>query len=142
MIPEEDRGPVWLSDYGYTDFSQIEADIQAMETFAAQLAANVKSSYAPHLTGVTDAMMTELPAPPASFAELFTFLSAHNAAQNITQQNVYNYANGTQDFASVAADISKRYRGSDAFAHARVTDVERAFNKVGMPDATDGEGDL
>jgi len=38
MIPEEDRGPAWLRDYGYADFGQIEADIQAMERFAATLA--------------------------------------------------------------------------------------------------------
>jgi hypothetical protein len=139
MIPEEDRGPAWLRDYGYTDFGQIEADIQAMESFAAKLSANVTDSYAPHLTGVTDAMMTELPSPPAEFVELYTFLFAHNEAQNITQQNVYNYANGTQDFATVATDISKKYRGSDAFANAKLSDVDKAFNQVGLPA---DEGDL
>jgi len=144
MIPEEDRGPRWLRDYGYTDFSQIEADITAMEKFATKLADNVKSSYAPHLSTVSSAMTTQLPKPNGQFTELVSFLLVHRDAQDVSHQNVYNYANGTQHFASAAADISKEYSGSDAFAHARVTDVDKAFDKVGIPadqNAT-GEGDL
>ncbi|MCY1140787.1 hypothetical protein OWR29_22550 [Actinoplanes sp. Pm04-4] len=136
MIPDEDRGPAWLSDYGTTDFGAIEADIQAMEQFAAKLAANVQDSYAPHMSSISDSMLTRLPDPPAEFAELFSFLTAHNEAQNVTHQNVYNYANGTKGFASAAADISKQYSGSDAFAHAKVSDVDKAFDKLGIPEAT------
>jgi hypothetical protein len=138
MIPEEDRGPVWLRDYGYADFGQIEADIQAMEKFAAKLSDNVKGSYAPHLTTVTDAMSTRLPNPPGEFVELASFLVAHNEAQDVTHQNVYNYANGTQGLASAAADISKKYSGSDAFAHANVSDVNTALDKVGVPTTAEG----
>ncbi|MET0522861.1 MAG: hypothetical protein ABW156_12970 [Jiangellaceae bacterium] len=133
MIPEEDRGPAWLRDYGYADFSQIEADIQAMEQFAAKLSDNVRGSYAPHLSSVSEAMSTRLPNPPGEFVELASFLVAHNQAQDITHQNVYNYANGTQGFATAAADISKKYSGSDAFAHAKVADVDRALDRVGIP---------
>ena len=140
MIPEEDRGPAWLRDYGTTDFGQIEADIQAMEQFAAKLAANVKDSYAPHLTDVSGSMATPLPAPPAEFFELASFLTIHRDAQDVTHQNVYNYANGTHRFAAAAADISKKYSGSDAFARAKVSDVEKAFDKVGITDY--GQGDL
>jgi hypothetical protein len=139
MIPEEDRGPVWLRDYGYADFGQIEADIQAMEKFAAKLSDNVKGSYAPHLTSVTDAMSTRLPNPPGEFVDLASFLVAHNEAQDVTHQNVYNYANGTQGLASAAADISKKYSGSDAFAHAKVSDVTTALDKVGVPTTAEGD---
>jgi hypothetical protein len=139
MLSEEDRGPAWLRDYGYTDFSQIEADIQAMEQFATKLSANVKDNYAPHLSTVTEAMSTRLPPAPSEFVELTTFLFVHNEAQNIAHQNVYNYANGTQGFATAAKDISKTYSGSDAFAHAKVKDVDRALDSVGIPtDPTDG----
>ena len=137
MIPEEDRGPAWLRDYGYTDFSQIEADIQAMEQFASKLSANVKDDYAPHLSTVTAAMSTRLPAAPSEFVELMTFLFAHNEAQNVAHQNVYNYANGTQGFATAAKDISQAYSGSDAFSHAKVRDVDKAFDRVGIPADTD-----
>ncbi|MEV4344812.1 hypothetical protein AB0J83_10075 [Actinoplanes sp. NPDC049596] len=141
LIPEEDRGPAWLRDYGTTDFGQIEADIQAMEQFAAKLAANVKDSYAPHLESVSESMGTPLPSPDGRFAELASFLLAHRDAQDVTHQNVYNYANGTQGFASAASDISKKYAGSDAFSHAKVTDVDKAFDKYGVPAST-VEGDL
>ena len=139
MIPEEDRGPAWLRDYGTTDLGQIEADIEAMEQFAAKLAANVKDSYAPHLSNVSGSMGVPLPNPPGEFFELASFLTVHREAQDVTHQNVYNYANGTQGFATAAADISKKYRGSDAFAHAQVTDVEKAFDKVGIPDPLKGD---
>jgi hypothetical protein len=140
MIPEEDRGPAWLRDYRYADFGQIEADIQAMEQFAAKLSDNVKGSYAPHLTSVTDAMSTRLPNPPGEFVELASFLVAHNEAQDVTHQNVYSFANGTQVLASAAADIGKKYSGSDAFAHAKVSDVESALKKVCISD-TPAEGE-
>ena len=140
MIPEEDRGPQWLRDYGYTDFSQIEADIKAMEQFATKLSANVKDNYAPHLTTVTDAMSTRLPDPPSEFIELITFLFVHNEAQNTAHQNVYNYANGTEGFANAAKDISKKYSGSDAFANAKVQDVDKAFDEVGIPASQPDEG--
>jgi len=140
VIPEEDRGPAWLRDYGYADFSQIEADIQAMEQFATKLSANVKDSYAPHLSPVTDAMSTKLPDPPSEFIELLTFLFVHHEAADVAHQNVYNYANGTQGFATAAEDISKTYSGSDAFAHAKVRDVDKAFDRVGIPPEQTGEG--
>ena len=139
MIPEEDRGPAWLRDYGTTDFGSIEADIQAMEQFAAKLAANVQDSYAPHMSNVSESMLTRLPDPPAEFVELSSFLVAHNQAQDVTHQNVYLYASGTQGLANAATKISEQYHGSDAFAHAKVRDVERAFGDVGIPDSAQGD---
>ena len=134
MIPEEDRGPAWLRDYGFTDFGSIEADIAAMEEFASKLAADVEKNYVPHLAGVTDAMLTELPPAATTFPELVDFLSATRQAQGVTQQNVYNFANGTSTFASAAKTISEDYRNSDAFSHARVRDVDQAFDNVTQPD--------
>jgi hypothetical protein len=139
VIPEEDRGPAWLRDYGYTDFSQIEADIEAMEKFATQLSADVKDNYAPHLTTVTDSMSTKLPDPPSEFIELLTFLFVHHEAQDVAHQNVYNYANGTQGFATAAKDVSQKYSGSDAFAHAKVKDVDKALDSAGIPMQQPGE---
>lgn len=129
VIPEEDRGPAWLRDYGHTDFGDIAADIAAMEEFAKKLAAEVQNNYAPHLTGVTDAMLTPLPPPAATFPELVDFMTAHQAAQDTTQENIYNFANGTNHFAMAAEEISNEYRGTDAFSQARVNDVEKAFGK-------------
>jgi hypothetical protein len=129
MIPEEDRGPAWLRDYGSTQFGGIEADLAAMEEFARRLAADVQDNYVPHVTGVTDAMLTELPPPAGTFPELVAFLTTHHGAQDTTQTNVYNFANGTHRFATAARDITEQYRGSDAMARARVRDVDRAFGR-------------
>lgn len=141
MIPEQDRGPAWLRDYGYTDFGDIAADIAAMEQFAKRLAADLQDNYVPHLTGVTDAMLTELPSPAATFPELVEFMTAHQTAQDSTQTNVYNFANGTNHFVTAAQTISEEYRGSDAFARARVADVDKAFDRVTAPEVGTG-GDL
>ena len=140
MLSEEDRGPAWLRDYKVTDFSQIETDIQAMEKFASELAANVTDNYAPHLSPVSTAMTTRLPQPADEFVELQSFLTIHHQAADISHQNVYNYANGTKGFATAAEDVSKKYAGSDAFSHATVTDVDKAMDKVGIPKDTANPG--
>jgi hypothetical protein len=127
MIPEEDRGPAWLRDYGYTDFGDIEADIAAMEQFAKKLADDVRHNYRPHMRSVSTSMLTELPTPSADFGELVSFLQAHRDAQSVTQSNVYNFADGTDTFAAAAQTISKEYAGTDAFSQARVRDVHDAF---------------
>lgn len=127
MFPEEDRDPSWLRDYGFTDFGDIAADVAAMEEFAKKLAADVEDNYVPHLRGVTDAMLTRLPQPAITFPELCDFMATHQAAQDLTQQNVYNFANGTRHFATAALKISADYRGTDAFSRARVEDVDQAF---------------
>ena len=137
MIPEEDRGPAWLRDYGFTDFGEIAADITAMEEFATKLAADVEKNYVPHLPAVTQAMLTRIPLPSSDFPELCEFMAAHQIAQDTTQQNVYNFANGTYHFATAAQRISADYRGTDAFARAQVQDVDNAFGAVGAPGADD-----
>jgi hypothetical protein len=144
MIPEEDRGPAWLRDYGFTDFGSIQADVAAMEEFAKKLATDVEKNYLPHMASITDAMMTELPPAASTFKELIDFFSVHRDAQDATQQNVYNFANGTNHFATAAQTISKDYRGSDAFSHARVKDVNNAFDQAASPDSgqQDVSGDV
>ena len=121
MLAEEDRGPSWLRDYGYTDFGNIEADIQAMEEFAKRLRSDLEANYVPHLSSVTDAMLTRLPPPAATFPELVAFMRDHQAAQDTTQTNVYNFANGTNRFATAAQTISKR-------TPTRSMRIQRAFD--------------
>ncbi len=139
-MPVDQSGDSSQINYNFTDLSQIEADVAAMESFAKALAADVKNNYAPNMRHVTDAMLTEIPQPPIDFVELYSFLYAHREAQDVTQQNVYNYANGTARFANAATQISDTYRGSDAFSHAKVADVDKAFGKVGIPDSADPSG--
>ena len=127
MNPDEDGGPAWLRDYGFTDFGDIAADINAMEEYAKKLAADVAENYAPHLDGVSAAMLTELPPPNPEFYELTSFLNSHTEMQNLTQNNVYAFGDGTTVLATAAEKISTEYRGSDAFAHATVADVHKTL---------------
>ncbi|WDZ86818.1 hypothetical protein [Micromonospora cathayae] len=122
MIPEEDLGPRWLRGYG-----DIEADIRQMREFANKLEAEVRKNYAPHLAYISDDMSVPLPAPCAAFGELVDFLRAHQDVQQRSTNEVYHLANYTGGLANAAGSISKQYEGADAFAQARVSDVERAL---------------
>jgi hypothetical protein len=130
VIPGEDHGPSWLRDYGFTDFGDIAADLTAMEEYAKKLTADVQANYASHLNGVSTAMLTRLPVPDSNFYELCSFMTAHHSVQDETQKNVYAYANGTNALALIAQDIGAKYRGTDAFAHARVADVQKAASDL------------
>jgi hypothetical protein len=128
MLDPEDQGPSWLRDYGFTDFGSIEADITAMEQFATKLQGDVSNNYETHRPTVQALMLTQLPPPPIEFSELYNFLVVHNDAQDVSQQNMFQFGPGTQQFAEAAKDIGGHYKHSDAFSHAKVSDVSSAFN--------------
>lgn len=122
MIPEEDLGPRWLRGYG-----DIEADIRQMREFASKLEAEVRQNYTPHLAYITDDMSAKLPDPCDAFIELVHFLTAHQEIQQASTNLVYALGGATGGLANAADTISQQYAGSDAFAQARVSDVERAL---------------
>jgi hypothetical protein len=124
-IPEEDLGRTWLGDYG-----AIEADIQRMEEFAAKLRAEVTNNYAPHFELVAHDMTTGVPQPDARFGELVGFLQAHQVTQVNTTNAIMYHGNETGGFAEAASKISQNYGAADAFAHARVSVVERALDEA------------
>jgi hypothetical protein len=121
-IPEEDLGPRWLRDYG-----GIEADITKLEEFAAALEAEVQQNYLPHAEYVKDDMYVRLPAPAAEFVELSTFLVKHDELARDATGYVHLHGEATYEAATVANEVSKQYRQSDAFAAARARDVEAAL---------------
>jgi len=120
-----DTEGTWLGRVNYTDFGAIEADVAAMEEFAAQLKLDIQNNFAPYAEAVSKAM-TE-PLPETTYYDLHLFLYSHDQAQIATQMNVAGYTDGTYQFASAASGISEQYRNSDAFSRARVSDVEAAF---------------
>jgi hypothetical protein len=132
MIPEEELGPRWLRDYG-----DIEADIRQLREFATRLEAEVRRNYAPHLAYIADDMSVKLPDPCDAFIELVHFLTAHQRIQQDSTNRVYDVASYTGGLANAAGTISQRYEGSDAFARARVQDVERALRGVQAPVSAD-----
>jgi len=129
----------WISDYHYTDFTQIEADVNAMESFAKKLESNVQSDYNTHQNRVQDLMTVSPAGTPAAFEELVSFLHVHHQAQYTACQNVYYFGIGTTGLAHAASEVSRTYRGSDAFARSRVSDVDEAFRRVSGDDELPGE---
>jgi hypothetical protein len=113
--------------------SSIETDIQAMEEFAATLANEVQNGYDPPLQQVIPAMMTELPAVNSDFPELHSFMQLHHEVQQQTFSNTFNFRDGTHHFAVVAKSISEEYASSDAFARAKVRDVNDGFDAASNP---------
>ena len=74
------------------------------------------------------------------FTELAAFLTTHHTAAQDTTDMVHFYQNATGGFATAAAKVSQQYRQSDAFASARVGDVEAAFRDTSVIDPkTPGE---
>lgn len=129
-IPDEDLGPVWLRDYG--NGASIEADIQRLEEFAAQLDAEVRENYVPHMEILQEDMMVELPSPAAEFSELASFMQTHQSTQQNTTNIVHTFRDATGGFAYAAQKVSADYGNADAFSAARVADVEAAFDQTAV----------
>ena len=124
----DDGPPSWIDNFG-----SIETDIQAMEEFAATLANEVQTGYDPHLQQVIPAMLTQLPEGSGDFPELQSFLKLHHEVQQQTFSNTFNFRDGTNHFAVVAQSISEEYAASDAFARAKVRDVNDGFDAASNP---------
>ncbi|NJP32720.1 hypothetical protein [Micromonospora thermarum] len=122
MIPEEDRPAAWLRGYG-----GIEADIRQLREFAEKLQAEVERHYAPHLSYIAEDMTAAVPNPADAFIELVQFLHAHWETQQATTDMVWSVGGATGHLAAAAGTVAERYGNSDAFASARVVDVERAL---------------
>ncbi|MFC7548257.1 hypothetical protein [Plantactinospora sp. GCM10030261] len=125
--PDEDRPPAWLRD-----LTGIEADIREMTQLAAALDNEVRQNYQPHLAVIDDDVAVDIPAPSADFPELCAFLDEHRVAQVNTTNNAYAFRDATGGFALAASEISQRYAGTDAFAAARVRDVESALDRTAV----------
>ncbi|MFG1952736.1 hypothetical protein [Micromonospora sp. NPDC048830] len=126
MIPEEDLPAPWLRGYG-----GIEADIRQMREFADKLQAEVERNYAPHLSHIADDMKAPIPNPADAFVELVQFLQAHNETQQAAVAMVWSVGGATGHLAAAADRIAAQYADVDAFAAARVSDVEHALADPG-----------
>jgi hypothetical protein len=125
VIPEEGRAPAWLGDGG-----SIEADISRMEEFATKLLEEVEKDYIPQLAYIDDDVTVELPPVNVAFRELFSFLTTHRESQQNTNDLVHFFRDATGGFATAAHEVSARYANIDAFAAAKVTEVDAALDKT------------
>jgi hypothetical protein len=117
--------------YGDDQLAGIDADIAAMEDFAAGLIAEVEKNFAPNATRYSADLQIEL-SGGGSFTELAQFFRAHSDVKARTYGNLDAFRGGTHRLASAAHTVSQEYRSSDAFSRAKVRDVEDA---LAHPDA-------
>jgi len=119
-----------VANYDFSSIEGIEADIAAMEDFAAGLKADLQKNYAPHADAVAEAMFTTVPVN-TEFYELHLFMYTHQQVQDSTQRNVDLFFDGTHQLAVAAEEVSAKYRGSDAFSRATVADIEAELSRSG-----------
>ncbi len=161
-IPEEDKGPRWLQDYKSLDVdgktsaggngsagdaggTGVRANLPAMRDFGSALEQNLREDYAPHANKVFDEMAVPAEAT-ANFAELQSVLSRHAELKALATDNIANHGNGALVFAKAIEDISKRYQQADAFASARIADIQKYLGTspdgpATSPTITNSQGD-
>jgi hypothetical protein len=124
-LDDDTMTPGWLRDY-----RPIEVDLATLAEFAKALQDEVDLNFTPHMTRVVDALdpgadpFARKPYFPEINAAWYTYIDARDRAVNLL--NAYRTA--TMTLARAADLIARDYTGSDAFAEARVADVQQAFS--------------
>ncbi|KHD75005.1 hypothetical protein [Actinoplanes utahensis] len=111
---------------------ETRADLTSMDVAAGRLKAEVQERLAPAADRAAEAMYILPPTPHDAFAELLAFQESQFAAQEVALRNVQTYVQGAWAFGVAVEQISKQYADADAFATARLRDVESAFNRLGV----------
>lgn len=150
-LPEEDRGPAWLRDWGsktghteldtfsgYVDPDALAVDIKSLTKFAEALLAEHENDYRPHVQTVFDGMSAAPAQPDIRFIELTEGMTHHRDMLVQTSTALANHDKAVIAFINAAKAISEEYRTADAMSAASVTDVEA--NLTVAPSQT-GTGD-
>lgn len=155
-LPEEDRGPAWLRDYGrgsgYTksdamtgyDEGALAVDLASLVDFADALENEHTLDYRPHVDVVFKDMSAKPADPQANFVELVQSMSWQRELLVQTSDALVKHDKAVQAFVAAARDISKQYGEADALSSARAQDVNRTLaptlpaQTVVAPDGTTG----
>jgi hypothetical protein len=142
-LPEEDRGPAWLRDWGretgHTDLdtftgtvdpNALSVDISSMIAFAQALHNEHQQDYRPHVQTVFDQMTAVVSAPDERFIELTESLTHHRDMLVQTSTAIANHDKAIIAFVEAAMAIGKEYRNADALSAATVYDVETGLSNT------------
>jgi hypothetical protein len=148
-LPEQDKGPAWLRDWGsktghteldtftgYVDPDALAVDIKTLLAFAKALQSEHENDFRPHVQMVFDAMSATPMAPDARFVELTESLTHHRDMLVQTSTALANHDKAVVAFVKAAEAISNEYRGADALSAARVGDVDTQLSTPPAADAT------
>jgi hypothetical protein len=126
----------WLNDY-----RPIQVDVSSLSRLAAALRKEVDVNFHPHAMQVMDTLdpgVTALPPKPA-VAEWEASRGQYEAGRDRVLHLLQLYERATLQIAEAADLIARRYRESDQFASATLSDVRDAFSqaakKYGLDDA-------
>ena len=126
---DEWDGPDWLRD-GYGGAGRVEVNTHTLAEFAEGLKAEVNRTYAGYLQTIRDeaAEATRLYGPAWMVFSIAD--QPMNQARSLLGRNLDECLLGLNEhvqaalqLAEVAAEVSQRYRHTDAYAAAQVTDV-------------------
>ncbi|HZM74766.1 MAG TPA: hypothetical protein VFC19_03515 [Candidatus Limnocylindrales bacterium] len=139
-LPEEDKGPAWLRDWGsktgftgtdsfsgYVDGQSLAVDIDSLVAFANALQAEHEQDFRPHVREVFEGMAAEPAGPDARFIELNEVMLHHRDMLVQTSTALANHDTAIMAFCAAARAISEEYRGADAMAAAKVSDIEQTL---------------
>ncbi len=149
-LPEEDRGPAWLRDWGrttgHTDYdtftgsvdpNALSVDIGNLLAFAQALQAEHESDYRPHVQTVFEQMSAVAAAPDARFVELTESLTHHRDMLVQTSTAMANHDKAIIAFVEAARAIGQEYRTADEMSAATVYDVETNLENTSITKSSD-----
>jgi hypothetical protein len=137
-IPEEDKGPAWLRDYGEksgnleTDTRwgyQVEkdsfaVDLKGLQEFGAKLKTELEQDYVPHANTAVTYMATEVTVLPEAFLELCSAVDHQSKSLDALRDHLTRHYEAVKAFAEFATKMATTYGNVDATAEASVRDVE------------------
>ncbi|MEU7819909.1 hypothetical protein [Catellatospora sp. NPDC049133] len=136
-LPEEDKGPAWLRDYGresgYTkanvftgyDDGSLAVDLQSLVDFAEALETEHTKDYRPHAQEVFKDMSAKVADPHADFIELCSSLGWQRELLVQTSDALLKHDQAVLAFVTAARQISKKYGEADALGAAKAQDVNK-----------------
>lgn len=139
-LPEEDKGPPWLRDWGsktgftgtdsfsgHVDGQSLAVDINSLVAFADALQTEHEQDYRPHVREVFDGMAAQPADPDERFVELAEAMTHHRDMLVQTSTALVNHDKAIMAFVAAARAISEEYRGADAMSAAKLDDVEESL---------------
>ncbi|MDI1459920.1 hypothetical protein QEZ54_02965 [Catellatospora sp. KI3] len=138
-LPEEDKGPAWLRDYGrgsgYTktsaftgyDEGTLAIELADLKLFADVLEKEHMLDYRPHAKTVFEQMATVVQAPDKRFQELCAGMQGHRDMLVQAADALARHDEAVLNFITATREIVKQYGKTDALTAARTTDVNRVL---------------
>ncbi|GHJ50287.1 hypothetical protein Cs7R123_76290 [Catellatospora sp. TT07R-123] len=138
-LPEEDKGPAWLRDYGrasgYTkassftgyDEGKLAVELGDLKLFADVLEKEHMLDYRPHAQVVFEQMATVTQSPDKRFQELCAGMQGHRDMLVQAADALARHDEAVLNLVKATREIIKQYGKTDALTATRTSDVNRVL---------------